>query len=481
MKQFNAARKWLGDVDADGAARLLTATADIALVIGPGDPGIVRDVAIGNDDVAREIKNNNWVGKPWVDLVTVESRPKVIELLRDAAANAAPRWRHVNHPSAAAQDDLPVLYSATQLGKKGCIVAIGRSLRPVATLQQRLLEAQQAMDREYARLNQAETRHRLLFQVSSEAVLIAEAASGRVVEANPAAARLLEGAQSSLIGRGLLDPFDAKSRRGLETLLGSVRATGRTSEARGRLAQGGDELNVSVSLFREDRAAFFLVRLTSRKGTLATAPSAQDSRVMEIVESSPDAFLVTGLDGRVEFANRAFLDMVQLATVEQVRGEPLERWLGRPGVDFNLLAAHLREHGSIRLFATTLRGEYGGSTDVEICGVSVQESARPCLGFTIRNVVQRVTAERRATRDRPRSVEQLTELVGRVPLKELVRESSDMIEKLCIQAALELTGDNRASAAEILGLSRQSLYAKLRRYGLGDLESADDPATASGR
>jgi DNA-binding NtrC family response regulator len=63
----------------------------------------------------------------------------------------------------------------------------------------------------------------------------------------------------------------------------------------------------------------------------------------------------------------------------------------------------------------------------------------------------------------------LTELVGRVPLKELVRESTDMIERLCIEAALELTGDNRASAAEILGLSRQSLYAKLHRHGIADI------------
>jgi DNA-binding NtrC family response regulator len=44
-----------------------------------------------------------------------------------------------------------------------------------------------------------------------------------------------------------------------------------------------------------------------------------------------------------------------------------------------------------------------------------------------------------------------------------------MIERLCIEAALELTGDNRASAAEILGLSRQSLYAKLHRHGLADI------------
>jgi DNA-binding NtrC family response regulator len=73
-------------------------------------------------------------------------------------------------------------------------------------------------------------------------------------------------------------------------------------------------------------------------------------------------------------------------------------------------------------------------------------------------------------------VEQLTELVGRVSLKDLVRETTDVIERLCIEAALELTRDNRASAAEMLGLSRQSLYVKLRRYGLGDLDGGEGSA-----
>ena len=66
----------------------------------------------------------------------------------------------------------------------------------------------------------------------------------------------------------------------------------------------------------------------------------------------------------------------------------------------------------------------------------------------------------------------MTELVGRLPLKDIVRETTDLIEQLCIEAALELTGDNRASAAEMLGLSRQSLYIKLRRFGL--IEGASD-------
>lgn len=55
-----------------------------------------------------------------------------------------------------------------------------------------------------------------------------------------------------------------------------------------------------------------------------------------------------------------------------------------------------------------------------------------------------------------------------------MREAADVVERLCIEAALNLTGDNRASAAEILGLSRQSLYVKLRRHGLGDLRADGD-------
>jgi DNA-binding NtrC family response regulator len=102
----------------------------------------------------------------------------------------------------------------------------------------------------------------------------------------------------------------------------------------------------------------------------------------------------------------------------------------------------------------------------------VGTSAEPIYGFAIRNVDRRRGAEARPGRELPRSVEQLTELVGRVSLKELVRETTDVIERLCIEAALELTADNRASAAEMLGLSRQSLYVKLRRYGLGDLDES---------
>ena len=58
------------------------------------------------------------------------------------------------------------------------------------------------------------------------------------------------------------------------------------------------------------------------------------------------------------------------------------------------------------------------------------------------------------------------ELVGSSTLKDIVAETTDVIEKMCIETALELTRNNRVAAADMLGLSRQSLYVKLRKYGL---------------
>jgi DNA-binding NtrC family response regulator len=61
-----------------------------------------------------------------------------------------------------------------------------------------------------------------------------------------------------------------------------------------------------------------------------------------------------------------------------------------------------------------------------------------------------------------------------MPMKDIVGETVDMLEKMCIQSALQLTNNNRASAAEMLGLSRQSLYVKLRRFNMVNDNPAED-------
>jgi transcriptional regulator PpsR len=479
MRAFEAPARTLGDLSADMAGRLIAAAADVALIVD--DKGVIRDMAFGSDDLLRE-NYHEWLGKSWADTVTIESRPKVEALLRDSRANAAPRWRHINHPSLDGVD-LPLSYSAIALpqpagrGKGGVrSVVFGRDLRANAALQQRLVSAQQAMERDYWRLRHMETRYRSLFQVASEAVLILDAITGKLEEANPAALALF-GAEASRPGWMLSDSFESdaaakKPGAAVPAMLGRVAATGHNESTTARLAGHAGEMRVAASLFRQEKTAHLLVRVAPLDAARATGENRGQAALIKLIESAPDAFVVTDLEGLIMTANHAFIELAQLATETQVRGQSLERWLGRTGVDLNVLITNLRQRGAVRLFATVMRGEYGASTEVEISGVAVAEGEQPCLGFTIRDVSRRLIGEVRTTgtgREMPRSVGQMTELVGRVPLKDIVRDTTDLIEQLCIEAALELTHDNRASAAEMLGLSRQSLYVKLRRFNIGDL------------
>jgi DNA-binding NtrC family response regulator len=53
-----------------------------------------------------------------------------------------------------------------------------------------------------------------------------------------------------------------------------------------------------------------------------------------------------------------------------------------------------------------------------------------------------------------------------LPLKTFIQDVVGLVESDYVRSALEQTDGNRAAAAELLGMSRQSLYAKLERYGL---------------
>ena len=475
MRPFGAPETTLRELDAAAMASMLTVANDLTLVIDTD--GVIIDIAADLEGLPSE-RYVHWISQRFADVVSAESRSKVRDLLSVGAADGSTntRGRQINALLADGVE-LPLAASSVPIGA-GRVLVCARDLRATAVLQQRLVEAQQAMERDYWKFRHAETRYRHLFQVAGEAVLVVDATTQRILEANPAAARLVgDGGPQGLVGEAFPLGVDARSAETLNNLMAGVRATGRAETTRAELLQARGEVSVAVSTYRQDRASHFLVRLSPARPETAedTAPSTS-SMLLKLVQSVPDCLVVTDLEGRVLSANTAFIELAQLTTEEQVRGETLDRWLGRSGVDLSVLISNLRQRGAVRLFATTLRGEYGSVTDVEISATMVPHGDRPFLGFTIRDVGRRLSAAPRNKRELPRSVGQLTELVGRVPLKDIVGETSDLIEQLCIEAALELTRDNRASAAEMLGLSRQSLYVKLRRYGVGDLpnEASND-------
>jgi transcriptional regulator PpsR len=453
-------------LDAQTAGQLIASVADVALIVD--SDGIVIDCSFGSEELETELETGkSWIGQPWLDTVTIDTQGKVRALLKDAAAGTPGRARHVNHASPSGED-VPVMYTALKIGRTKQILVSGRDLRTISTLQRRLLDAQASMERDYGKLRQVETRYRMLFQLSPEAVLIVDALTQRIVEANPAACVLLDEEQTALINHGFTELFNTEGQLAMQAALAGLRTGAKPEESRVRLAGMRRDIIVQAAMFRQDGATFYLVRLSPALAVPA------ETRTLEgfagMAESATDAIVITSADSRILAANRSFLELAELASEDQAKGQGLDRWLGRLGVDMDVLMANLRQRGAVRLFTTIFRGEYGASADVELSATAIGDEKSRHYGFIIRDVGRRAANRTTGGFGLPRSVEQLTELIGRVSLKELVRDSTDMIERLCIEAALQVTNDNRASAAEMLGLSRQSLYVKLRRYGLGDLD-----------
>lgn len=469
-KHFEAPERFLSGLEINATADLLVSSADVVLILDT--EGTICDIAIANDELAAR-GCHEWMGKSWSDTVTSESLPKVQAMLAQSVSTDGVRWRHVNHtlPDGA---DLPLSYSVVPLRRDGLpgqsraphSVAFGRDLRAQVAMQQRLVNAQMSMERDYWRLRQVETRYRLLFQSAPEPVLILQGSLDKIEEANPAAYALF-GEQARLGQWTLAQGLSSASTQALRDLLERLRISGSADPIEVQLLDGSQTLSLNASQFRQDNQLHFLLRFSQPQSAGPSRLATGQQQLLHVMEHAPDALVVTDMGGRILSSNRAFLEISQLASDDQARGQPLDKWLGRTGVDFRVLLSNLRQHGSVRLFASQVRGELGATTEVEISAVSAQTAELACLGFTIRDMGRRLTSEGRS-KELPRSASQMTELVGRLPLRDIVRETTDLIELLCIQAALELTGDNRASAAEMLGLSRQSLYIKLRRFGIGE-------------
>jgi len=235
-----------------------------------------------------------------------------------------------------------------------------------------------------------------------------------------------------------------------------------------RLIDGEARVDVSASFLRQAGEERFLLRIGTRAAeTQAASGASSGFYLQEVVRNAPDAILLTDAEGRIVAVNHSFLELAQLVAEEQVIGHSADRWLGRSGVDLSVLLSNLRDKSVVKLFSSTLMPQAGSPAEVEISACRLDEPNGAAYALFVRDVERRVARDHPVTARLPSSIDQVTQRVGRVPLKDLVRESTDLIEALCIETALEVTQDNRASAAELLGLSRQSLYAKLRRFNIG--------------
>jgi transcriptional regulator PpsR len=429
--------------------------------------GIIREATL-----APSMSNENvegWLGQPWSNVVG-SAGDKIQRMMQDTKRTGISAFRQITQkfPSGL---EIPMEFTIVLLGGRAGMLAIGKNLQAVAELQARLISAQQTIERDYWKLREIETRYRLVIEDSNEAVLLVRVADLRIVEANRTATMALARTsrrKESVVGRDLLQDIAAKDREPIELMLRRVRDQGK---APGILIHLGEEAKpwmLRGSLMTSETTPIFLLQMTPTGKSAASSQPRQDD-LEALLDRLPDAVATMDAGGAIRRVNRAFLELVEIGSKDAVVGEKLSRWLLRPGADLGALISNIQRHGFVRLLSTTIQGELGTETEIELSASGYSQDEDSLIVLVLRNVARRLSSSPESDSLRA-ALASMNEAVGKTPLRKLVKSTVEVVEQHYVRAALQLAGGNRTSAAEILGLSRQSLYAKLERYNLSEKE-----------
>lgn len=436
----------LSELAPELASTFVRVASDVALVIDAD--GVISNAAEG----AMPLRGtgDDWVGRAWVDTVTADTRRKVEMLLQEARSSGVSRRRELSHPGVGGAS-IPVSWAAVRLGQHGPVLAVGRDLRAVAAIQQRFLDAQQEMERDYWQRRQAETRYRQLFQVASDAVLVLDAGTLTVIEANPAAQTLFDAASRPLDGCVLGERVELVSRPAIDALLVTARASGRASEVRLRLATSGTAIDVSATPFRADDRQCLLVRARSIE------PSAN------FFEQTPDAAVITDSSGRVRTANAAFVKLCEAPDETRLHGWLLGDALGDTDRQWPALLARVRASGLVGRAVVRLNVSGSAPLLAEVSGALLAEGEQEDIGFTLRPLAE--GAGPQPSEPLVRALADLVSRLGHHALPELLLEASQLAERHLIEAALVRAAGRVDAAAGVLKMPAARLQQRMDQLG----------------
>lgn len=446
----------------DLLGEILASASDLALLIAPSR----RIVSVLVNPHHRSFGQlTDWEGSSLKDVLAEGSLRKLDARLADMqSARRGGIAIELNHADQS-NWEFPVRYTIHRIGSDDSFLMLGRDLRPIAEVQQQLVQAQLALERDYETQREMDTRYRVLMEVSRDPVVMVSMSSGRITDINPAAALLLGGQRGDLVGSAIAQEFEGR-RRGefLESMTNlAVAESSAPIELIARRSQ--KRIFVTPTVFRAAGERILLCQLdTMERGQAGTDELADN--LARLYHEGVDGIVFSDAEGNIRGANEAFLNLTDTANIAAVRGRSLTDFLARGAVDLRMLLDNVKRTGQLRLYATRLTTDFMGQIAVEISATWLNDRPNPVLVLVVRDASRAETLRRPAFGQPEEGVRNVMELVGSSTLKDIVAETTDVIEKMCIETALELTRNNRVAAADMLSLSRQSLYVKLRKYGL---------------
>ncbi|SFQ06176.1 transcriptional regulator PpsR [Roseivivax halotolerans] len=448
---------------------LLSAACDLAVCIDSN--GIVTSVA--GAPLGSSLQH--WIGSPISDVLTVESRPKL-----DAALETFRKTGQIRRPVELNHEDgktweFPVRYDVYPGLQEGETLLLGRDLSLVAETQAQLVQAQMSLEQGYEARREFDARYRLLLRTVADPVVFVSVSDGRIKDLNDPAATLLGSSREDLVGAIFANEFTNRGREEFVEMLVNAAISENADDLVAETRRDQSEISFEPQVFRASGERVLILRLGRHGGSATAGDGAQAVRgdLGGLFANAADAMVITSATGTIQSANDAFLEMVDAAHFTDVKGRKLGEFLSRGQVDLNVLIENARRAGKMRFYSTKAINEYGAETSVEMSATLISKDPDAQIGFVIRDTSRIESMRRTQMHASEESSRNVMELVGSATLKEIVAETTDVVEKMCIETAVNLTRNNRVAAAEMLGLSRQSLYVKLRKYDLLSRDGSD--------
>jgi transcriptional regulator PpsR len=453
-------------IEPEFLSSIIATASDIALVVS--SEGVILSVVLNShSDSFGNLKH--WEGRPVVDFLTPECKEKFERAHAIYLTGEVPiKPLELNHSDNAVWQ-YPVQYTFHRFGYENAALLLGRDLRPIAETQQQLVQAQIALEQGYESRREFDARYRVLLANTTDAIVFVGVQNGRVEDANETAASVLGLKVDALRGSPFAQHFEDRSTVELTESLMNATLTEEGGRVTLRCSRLRQSVVVEPTVFRAGGQRILMCRLISDL-VAQSVPDTATSQALALFRSGSDAMVFMDLHGTITAVNDSFMDFVGAAHLSDVVGRGFGDFLARGQIDLGVLIDHPKRTGQMRTYGTKLLNDLGSKLAVEISATRLEDPQNPAIGCIIRDV-SRAEASRPsntvpATHIQSESNRSVMDLVGSASLKDIVAETTDVVEKMCIETAVDLTNNNRVAAAEMLGLSRQSLYVKLRKYGL---------------
>jgi len=445
---------------------VVASSADVALIVDGEGLILAAMAGIDNRSFGEVAK---WPGTSLRALLDPDSFQKFLARQADLLDTVSKgdkgsfRWAELIHLGKGAAD-YPVRYSIHWLDDRKQFLMLGRDQRQIIEVQQQLLSAQVALERDFEAQRKLDTRYRLLMDSTRDAFVLISMHSGRIIDLNHNAAAMIGHARSDCVGQTFASEIEGLQNPDLLTTI-AASVSGESPRAIDlKLKANQRVVAVHPKVFRAAGERLALCRIEDSSQTPAIG-GRLGGWLSELFYRGSDAIVFTDRDGVIDTASEAFLNLIDAEGLPSIRGRSLSEFLTRGTVDLRLLLENARRAGHVRAYSTRLTTDFDAHVAVEISATWLNDRAEPVLALVIRDasLSLRLRGDGGIGEDNTRGV---MELVGSAPLKDIVAETANEVEKICIGTAIELTRNNRVAAAEMLGLSRQSLYVKLRKYGM---------------